>query len=193
MTRKTRIRLATGMLSTLGLACLLTLVAWAADLPFSGKWKGEMKTTPPAATPPASGTSGASKSGTTTASTTGEPSAPSTAGAGRTSGGFGGGRPGGGGFGGGGFGGGSGGPQKVTLNLKQSKDNKLSGNITVGEQTPEDVKEGRIVGTTISFKAGRPPQPIYEFYGELKDGELVLTRNAPGGRGGPQQIVLTRK
>jgi len=79
------------------------------------------------------------------------------------------------------------------LNLKQSKDNKLSGNITIGEQNPEDVKEGKVVGNTISFKAGRAPQPIYEYYGELKDGELALTRNASGGRGGPQQIVLSKK
>jgi hypothetical protein len=77
----------------------------------------------------------------------------------------------------------------VSLNLKQSKDNKLSGNITFGEGESLDVKEGKVDGNTITFKAGRP-QPT-EYSGELKGSELILIPS--GGRGSSTQYVLTKK
>ena len=82
----------------------------------------------------------------------------------------------------------------MTLRLKQSKDNKISGNVTVGEAETMDVKEGKVDGNTITFKVGRSGQPLTEYKGELKDKELILTRQgstpspagnpAAGGRGG---------
>lgn len=178
-------------LRCLAFAWLLPLVVHAADGAFAGKWRGELKVSPPArgATTGTPGTDGA------TAPEAAPPSTPSAGG--RGGGGFGGGRGGfgGGGFGGGGFPGGgfAAGPQKVALNLKESKDGKISGNITFGEGNADDVKEGRVTGNTITFKAGRAPQPVYEYFGELKENQLVLTRTAVGGRGAPQQIVLTKK
>jgi hypothetical protein len=93
---------------------------------------------------------------------------------------------------GGGFGGG-GGAQKVSLNLKQSKDNKISGNIVFGENNADDVKDGKAEGNTITFKAGRAPQPIYQYKGELKDNQLVLTRTSPDGKGRPTEFLLSKK
>jgi hypothetical protein len=81
----------------------------------------------------------------------------------------------------------------VSLNLKQSKDNKLSGNIVFGDNDAYDVKEGKAEGNTFTFKAGRAPQPTYDYKGELKDGTITLTRLAPDGRGRPQEYVLTKK
>ena len=179
MTRKTRDRLPSALLAV-GLVMLLTLVAYAADPPFSGKWKGQAKAVTVAA--PAAGAPGAAPAaGTPTVGAppvpaAGGPPAPASGGGGR-----------------GGFGGGSSGPQKVSLNLKQSKENKVSGNITFGEAEPNDVKEGKVDGNILTFKAGRPPQPIYEYKGELKDNELILTQDSPGGRGRTQQFVLTKK
>jgi hypothetical protein len=79
----------------------------------------------------------------------------------------------------------------VSLNLKQSKDNKLSGNLTFGESEALDVKDGKVDGNTITFKAGRP-QPV-EYKGELKGSELILTRENSGGRGPATQFVLSKK
>lgn len=181
-----------------GIALLLSLslAVYGADNPFAGKWKGEL-----AAQPRGGATAGApgAAPGTPGAGTESAPPAAPPAGGGGgggRGGGFGGGGGRGGGFGGGGFGGfgGGDGPQKVTLNLKQSKDGKISGNITIGDNgNAEDVKEGRAVGNTITFKVGRESQTVYEYYGELKGEELVLTRNTSGGRGRPQEIILTRK
>jgi hypothetical protein len=94
---------------------------------------------------------------------------------------------------GGGFGGG--GTTKVSLNLKQSKENKLSGNITFGEGNADDVKEGKVEGDRMTFSAGRAPQPIYAYTGEMKGDELVLTRIAPLGDRGPRttEYVLKKK
>jgi hypothetical protein len=98
--------------------------------------------------------------------------------------------------GGGGRGGGFGVvSQKISLNLKQSKDNKLSGNITIGSGEADDVKEGRVEGERFSFSAGRSPQPIYAYSGEMQGDELLLTRIAPAGGRGPRttEFVLTKK
>jgi hypothetical protein len=196
-------------LKTLGFMSLLIAVAYASDGPFAGKWKGELKSTPAARSSTTPGTDGSTSTGTSTSSSssgasssgassrTGASSSGASSRTGASSSGAssstGARRPGGGSSGGFGTGGG-GVSQKVSLNLKQSKDDKVSGNITIGESNPDDVKEGRVVGNTISFKAGRPPQPIYEYYGELKEDELVLTRNLPGARGSaPQQVVLSKK
>ena len=170
MNQTRRIHPRPGILPALGLLFAPTLAVAAADGEFAGKWKGEMKAQTPSA--PAAGA----------APTGNAPTAGGGAGAG---GGRGGGRGGAGGAGG--FGGG---PQKVTLNLKQSKD-KVSGNITFGEGQAEDVKDGRISGNTITFKAGRALQ-IYEYLGELKGEELLLTRNSSDGRTRPQEIVLKK-
>jgi len=47
----------------------------------------------------------------------------------------------------------------------------------------------------MTFSAGRPPQPVYAYTGELKGDELILTRIAPaGGRGArTTEFVLTKK
>ena len=184
MTRETRDRLPSALL-VVGFVMLLTLVAYAADPPFSGKWKGQARVVaaPAAGAPGAAPAAAAPTVGAPPAPAAGAPSAPAGGGGGR-------GGPGGPG---GGFGGGSAGPQKVTLNLKQSKENKVSGNITFGEAEPSDVKEGKVEGNILTFKAGRAPQPIYEYKGELKDDELILTQDSPGGRGRTQQFVLTKK
>jgi hypothetical protein len=154
-------------LLAVGLVCLFTLIAVAADGEFAGKWKGETK--PQAAASPGGPVAGA----------------PTPGGTGRGGAGRGGGvRGGGGGFGGG--------PQKVTLNLKQSKDNKVSGNITFGDGgQAEDVKDGRVSGNSITFKSGRAPQ-IYEYIGELKGEELYLTRVGSDGKTRPLEMVLKK-
>ena len=54
MTRETRDRLPSALL-VVGFVMLLTLVAYAADPPFSGKWKGQAK----AVAAPAAGAPGA--------------------------------------------------------------------------------------------------------------------------------------
>ena len=179
MTRETGDRLPSALL-VVGFVMLLTLVAYAADPPFSGKWKGQAKAVTVAA--PAAGAPGAAPAAGTP--TVGAPPVPAAGGPPA---------PAAGGGGRGGFGGGSSGPQKVSLNLKQSKENKVSGNITFGEAEANDVKEGKVDGNILTFKAGRAPQPIYEYKGELKDNELILTQDSPGGRGRTQQFVLTKK
>jgi len=62
-----------------------------------------------------------------------------------------------------------------------------------GEGDATDVKDGKVDGNTITFKAGRAPQPIYDYKGELKDSQLVLTRNSPDGKGRATEFVLTKK
>jgi hypothetical protein len=189
MVRPRMIRLRTAALLALGLVFLLTMVVYAEDPPFAGKWRGESR----AAAAPSGGpgvTGGPVGAGSAPATGTPAAAAPEVGGAPAATPG-GGGRAGGGGRGG--FGGGSSGPQKVSLNLKQSKDNKLSGNITFGEGETVDVKDGKVDGNTIIFKAGRAPQPVYEYKGELKGNELILTRDNPGGRGAAPQYVLTKK
>ncbi len=125
MTRETRDRLPSALLAV-GFVMLLTLVAYAADPPFSGKWKGQARAVaaPAAGAPGAAPAAGAPTVGAPPAPAAGAPPAPAGGGGGR-------GGP------GGGFGGGSAGPQKVSLNLKQSKENKVSGNITFGESGVE--------------------------------------------------------
>lgn len=180
MARETKHRLKTVGLLALGLVFLLTMVVYAADPPFAGKWRGETRASGSSGGARGPGGPGGPGGATATAAPGGgAPAAPAPGG------------PGGGGGGRGGFGGGGfGGAQKVALNLKQSKDNKLSGNITFGESESLDVKDGRVDGETITFKAGRAPQPIYEYKGELKGEELTLTRS---GNGPVMQYVLTKK
>jgi hypothetical protein len=82
------------------------------------------------------------------------------------------------------------------MNLKVSKDGKLSGNITFSDGNALDVKDGKIEGDRITFSAGRSPDPIYAYTGELKDGELHLTRLPPnvssGGRNSTMEFVLKK-
>ena len=180
-------RLKSGILTTVGLVCVLSVAAYAADGEFAGNWKGDSVATPP----PTRGAAGAAAPGGDAAAGT-TPSAPTEA-AGATGGG---GRPGGRPGGGGAFGGGGGGnSSKISLNLKQSKDNKLSGNITVGGADADDVKDGKVEGNRMTFSAGRAPQPIYAYTGEIKGDQLLLTRIAPaGGRGSrTTEYVLTKK
>ena len=112
-------------------------------------------------------------------------------------------RGGGGGFpgGGGGFPGGPGadrrGAQKVTLNIKAKEEKKpveikLTGNITIGETT-EDVRDGKIDGSKISFTTGKPPNPVCQYSGELdaETKELRMTRTTTGNAA--QGISLTLK
>jgi hypothetical protein len=150
--------------------CLTAPAVVAADMEFSGKWKGESK---PAAAPAATETE------------TAAPAPPTGGGGGRGGGGR-------GGFGGG-RGGGFGGPQKVTLNLKHNaKDNKISGNIVVGE-TVFDVKEGKVEGNKITFKAVTIGQPVVEYTAVmLKEGELNLTSKPTDGRGRATEYLLKK-
>jgi len=181
MTSKNRFRPANAVIQAAALLCIVSLIAWAADSPFAGKWKGEAKA---AAAP----TGGAGAPGGAGAS--GGGGAPGGGGGGGGRGGFGGGGGGGRGGFGGGFG--AGGAQKVSLNLKQ-KDNKLSGNIVFGDNDAYDVKDGKIEGNTFTFKAGRAPQPTYIYKGELKENEILLSRVQEGGGGRPQDYVLKKK
>jgi hypothetical protein len=145
---------------------LTALAVYAADMDFSGKWKGESK---PAAAPAAGAT---------------VPGAPPAPGGGGGRGGFGGGGRGGGGFGG---------PQKATLNLKHNvKDGKISGNIVIGE-TVYDVKEGKVEGNKITFKAVMTAQPTVEYTAVmLKEGELTLTSRPTDGRGRVTEYILKK-
>jgi hypothetical protein len=173
-----------------GLMFLFTAVIHAEDPPFAGKWKGESK---PAAAP--------ARGSAASAPGAGAPAAGASAGAAPTGGapaapaGGGGGARGGAQGRGGGFGGNSGfgGPQKVTLNLKQSKEGKVSGNITLGENDTNDVKEGKTDGNILTFKAGRAPGGVLDYKAELKDGQMILTSTSPEGRGRTTDYVLTKK
>jgi len=194
MARRNRDRLIVAALTALGLMLLITVGAYAEDPPFSGKWKGETRAAAPVGVSggPVGPTTGGAPGGGGAAAAP----APATGGGAPAAGAPGGGGAGRGGGGrGGGFGGGPGGgaPQKVSLNLKQSKDNKVSGNITFGETESLDVKDGKVDGNKITFKAGRAPQPVYEYKGELKGSELTLTRDNPAGRGAAPTYVLTKK
>lgn len=155
-------RLKIGISMVMGIICLVAMSAHAADGNFAGNWKGEMKIT----APPARGAFGsATATGAAVPGTTETP-APSAANSGAGA------RAGGRAGGPGGFGAGAGVSQEVSLNLKQSKDNKLSGNITFGEGNADDVKEGRVEGD-----------------------KLILTRIAPaGGRASrTTEYVFSRK
>jgi len=186
MARANQDRLKTAAVLALGLMLVIATGAYAEDPPFSGKWKGESRAAAPAggAAAPGAAPGGAPGAGAAAAAPAGAP------GGGAPGGGAGGGgRAGGGGGARGGFGGGGGGTQKATLNLKQSKDNKISGNLTIGEAETLDVKEGKVDGNTITFKVGRSGQPLTEYKGELNGSELILTRQSstpsPTPAGGP--------
>jgi hypothetical protein len=187
MARANRDRLKAAALLAVGLMLLFTVGAYAEDPPFAGKWKGESRAAAPAGGAGGPGAPGGG--GAVAAAPAGAP-AGGAPGGGAPGGGAPGGGGGGRGGGRGGFGGGGSATEKVSLNLKQSKDNKLSGNITFGESESLDVKEGKADGNVISFKAGRPEALNYK--GELKGEELILTREG-GGRGGTRTYVLTKK
>ena len=202
---KTAAVLALGLMLVIATGADAAYAAYAEDPPFSGKWKGESRAAAPAgAAAPGAAPGGAPGAGAAAAAPAGAPGGGAPGGGGRAGGG-GGAR---GGFGGGGGGGGT---QKATLNLKQSKDNKISGNLTIGEAETLDVKEGKVDGNTITFKVGRSGQPLTEYKGELNGSELILTRQsstpsptpagAPGGGrggfggggGGATTYVLSKK
>jgi hypothetical protein len=195
MARSKQNRLKAVALLALGFMLLFTVGAYAEDPPFSGKWRGESRAAAPGGpggTP--GGAPGAGGAGAAAAAPAGAPGgAPAAGGPGTAPAapGGGGGAPGGGAARGGGGRGGGFATQKVSLNLKQSKDNKLSGNITFGESESLDVKEGKVDGNIITFKAGRP-QPL-DYKGELKGDELILSRENAGGRGPATQYVLSKK
>ena len=80
----------------------------------------------------------------------------------------------------------------MTLNLKQSKEGKVSGNITLGETDTNDVKEGKVDGNILTFKAGRP-NAVLDYKAELKDGQMTLTSSSSEGRGRTTEYVLAKK
>jgi len=177
-----------GILFAAAMICILSAVLFAEEYKFAGTWRGESK---PAAAPAARGQAG-SGGGAPADSGGGAPG-----GGGGAPAGGGGGAPGGGGGrgggGGGGFGGagGGGGVQKITLRVKVKND-KASGNFSVGNTT-DDVKEGHIEGNKLTFKTGTSPAPIYDNVAVLNGEELKITRTASGGRGGrPAEYVLKR-
>ena len=85
----------------------------------------------------------------------------------------------------------------MSLNLKLSKDNKVSGNITLGENDTSDLKEGKVDGNILTFKAGRSPSPTFDYKAEMKDGQMFLTSSrpamSPDGRSARTEYVLTKK
>lgn len=87
-----------------------------------------------------------------------------------------------------------GGPQKVTINIRtKDDDTKAVGNITIGETT-DDIKDGKIDGDTITFKAGTS-SALYEYKGTRDGDQIMMTRTSPasGERGGQTiQFVLKR-
>ena len=183
MARQNRDRLKPGAFLALGLVLLVTTAVYAEDPPFAGKWRGETRPVAAIGGPGgALGTGGAPGAGAPPAAPAAAAPAPPAGGA------RGGGR---GGFGG--FGGPGGGVQTVSITLKHNKENKISGNITFGDAESLDVKDGKADGNFITFKAGRSPQPVYEYKGELKGTELILTRANPEGWGPAPQYVLTKK
>lgn len=87
-----------------------------------------------------------------------------------------------------------GGPQKVTVNIKtKDDDTKAVGNITIGDTT-DDIKDGKIDGDTITFKAGTS-SALYGYSGTRDGDQIMMTRTsrASGCRGGPSiPFVLKR-
>ena len=65
MTTNGRDRLANGALRAIAIVDIFTLIPWAADGPFAGKWRGEVKVTtpPPTATPGTNSPGGAGGGG----------------------------------------------------------------------------------------------------------------------------------
>jgi hypothetical protein len=90
------------------------------------------------------------------------------------------------------------GPQKVTLNIKTKEDKKtaaikLTGNITIGDTT-EDVRDGKIAGSKISFTTGKPPNSVCQYAGELdaETKELRMTRTIIGNAAPGIPLTLKR-
>jgi hypothetical protein len=160
------------ILLTVGMVSAISALLLAADPDFSGTWKGQYNAAAAPAPAPA-------------------PSETPAGGGGSRGGGGGGGRGGGGGGAPAGFGGG-GGPQKITLRVKVNKDH-VSGNFTIGSSNPEDLREGKIEGTKLTFKTGTAPAATYVNQAVLMGDMLAVTRTAEGGRGGkPMEFTLTR-
>lgn len=161
-------RLRIGILLAIAVVFLMAVAVYAADSEFGGKWKGESKPAAPPAGGPAAGGPGAGAA----------PGGAPPAGGGGGRGGFGGGGGGRGGFGGGAGGfGGFGGVQKIQINLKVNKDGKASGNLTIGDGGQAyDVKDGKVVGNSITFSTTRSGEPVYNYLGELKGDEFTLQR-----------------
>jgi hypothetical protein len=85
-----------------------------------------------------------------------------------------------------------GGPQKVTINIRtKDDDTKAVGNITIGETT-DDIKDGKIDGDTITFKAGTP-SALYEYKGTRDGDQIMMTRTSPAGERGAQTIQFVLK
>lgn len=166
----------------IGVASAITL---AADYNFAGTWKGTYSAAAPTPGTPAAGAAPAATA--PAASPTPAPSDGAAAGGGRTrnSGGGGGAVGGAGGFP-------SSGPQKITLRVKVNKEkDKATGNFTIGESSPEDIREGKITGNKLTFKTGLAPAAIYDYDAVLIGEDLTVTRSAEGGRGGrPQTFTL---
>jgi hypothetical protein len=73
------------------------------------------------------------------------------------------------------------------------KENKVSGNIVVGTGEALDVKDGRVEGNKITFKAVRGGQPTVEYTAVmLKEGELTLTSKPTDGRTRPAEYILKK-
>ena len=180
--RKMSHRNLAGIMTVLGVACLVSTLLLAEDYNFAGTWKGELGATPSPA--PGAAAGGASSGGATSGAATGGTA---------TKGG--GGRGGGGGGFGGGFGGNSG-PQKITLRVASVNKEKgtAKGNFTMGSAGAEDIREAKVVGNKLTFKTGLAPATIYEYEAVIIGEELSVTRTSTGGRGGgfPLTFKLTR-
>jgi hypothetical protein len=86
-----------------------------------------------------------------------------------------------------------GGPQKVTIYIKtKDNDTKAVGNISVGEVIV-DIKEGKIDGDKITFRAGDSPE-VYQYSGTRDGDQIMMTRVPAGGTRGGQavQFILKR-
>jgi hypothetical protein len=80
------------------------------------------------------------------------------------------------------------GPQTTTLTLL-SKGGALTGKLDGGRGGPQDITDGKIDGSDVSFKVDNGKQ-VREYKGTLKAGELKLQYT--GGRG-PVDLTFKKK
>jgi len=84
---------------------------------------------------------------------------------------------------------------KITFDLKNAG-GTLSGTVTQGQGQAQEIKNGKLDGTKVTFETTQPargggdPTPV-SWSGTLSGDSLKLTRTG-GGRGGPQELEAKR-
>jgi len=87
------------------------------------------------------------------------------------------------------------GPQQLTLTLKADGDT-LTGSLTGGRGGEVQIKDGKISGSTITFKStqmGRGGEINLSWSGTVKGDEIAMTRTVEGGQGQSQEFTLKRQ